>query len=91
MSPNLKRSKALTDAFGSTSPSIYVGFSSLYAVDRCGAIGTFIPYTMLAFAPGELSTIEYPAWNRGNIPANATKSFNFADLPCPPSSVMVSL
>lgn len=77
--------------FFSTSPSIYVGFSTMYAVDRCGAIGTLIPYTMLAFAPEELSTIELPAWDRGNIPSGATKSFNFADLPCPPQSVMVSV
>ena len=91
MSSNLKRLKDLINAFCSTSPSIYVGFSSLFAVDRCGAIGTFIPYTMLAFAPGELSTIEYPAWDRGSIPSGATKSFNFADLPCPPSSEMVCL
>lgn len=79
------------NSFYSTFPSIYVGFSSLYAVDRCGPIGTYIPYTMLAFAPEELSTIEWPAWNRGSIPLEATKSFNFADLPCPPSDVMVSL
>lgn len=79
------------NSFCSTYPSIYVGFSSLYAVDRCGPIGTFIPYTMLTFAPKELSTIEWPAWDRGSIPLEATKSFNFADLPCPPSDVMVSL
>ena len=91
MGPNLKHSKDLVDASYSTSPSIYVGFSALWAADRCGAIGTYIPYTMLAFAPEELSTIEMPVWDRGNIPPGATKSFNFADLPCPPSSVMVSL
>ena len=33
----------------------------------------------MSFAPGELSTIE---GNNG-----ATKSFNFADLPCPPASI----
>ena len=60
-------------------------------MDRCGPIGTYIPYTMLAFAPGELSTIQWPAWDRRSIPLEATKSFNFADLPCPPSDVMVSL
>ena len=91
MSPNLKHSKGLIDTYCSTSPSIYVRFSALWAADRCGPIGTYIPSTMLAFAPGELSTIEWPVWDRGNIPPEATKSFNFADLPCPPSSVMVSL
>lgn len=63
----------------------------MYVVDRCEAIATLIPYTMLAFAPGQLSTIEMPAWDRESIPPRATKSFDFADLPCPPSSVMVSL
>ena len=82
---------ALVNVFSSTSPSVYVGFSAMYAVDRCGPIGTYIPYTMLAFAPGELSTIEWPVWDRGSIPPGATKSFNFADLPCPPQNVMVSL
>lgn len=91
MSLNSWRWKDLVNVFQSTSPSIYVGFSSLYAVDRCGAIGTLIPYTMLAFAPGELSTMEWPAWDRVSIPPEATKSFNFADLPCPPLSILVSL
>ena len=91
MSTNLEHSKDLVNVFYSISPFIYVGFSTLYAVDRCGPIGTYIPYTMLTFMPGELSTIEWPAWDRANIPLAATKSFNFADLPCPPSSVMVSL
>ncbi|CAF9935221.1 MAG: hypothetical protein ALECFALPRED_006338 [Alectoria fallacina] len=45
---------------------------------------------MLTFAPEELSTIEWPAWDRASIPLDATKSFNFGDLPCPPSSVMVA-
>lgn len=63
----------------------------MYAVDRCGPIGTFISYTMLAFTPGELSTIQWPVWDRDSIPPHATKSFNFADLPCPPEDVMVSL
>ena len=88
---NRWRSKDTINVFSSTSPSVYVGFSSLYAVDRCGAVGTFINYTMLAFTPGELSTIEVPAWQRASIPLSATKSFNFADLPCPPQSVMVRL
>ena len=88
--PNLRSREEMINDLASTSPSIYVGFSSLYAVDRCGAIGTYNPYTMLAFAPGELSTIEWPVWDRGSIPLEATKSFNFADLPCPPQSVMVS-
>ena len=79
-----------TNYASSTSPSVYVGFSSLAVRDRCGTVGTDISYTILAFAPGELSTIEIPLWDRDNIPSSATKSFNFADLPCPPLSLMVS-
>lgn len=73
----------------STSPSIYVAFSSITAIDRCGNVGTPVPYTVLAFTPGELSTIEGPVWDRSSIQASRTKSFDFADLPCPPTSVMV--
>ena len=91
VSLKLQRWKDLVNTFPSTSPSIYVGFSAMYAADRCGPIGTYIPYTILAFTPGELSTIEWPAWDRASIPPEATKSFNFADLPCPPQNVMVSL
>lgn len=79
------------NSFCSIYSSIYVGFSSLYVVDRCGSIGTYIPYTMLTFASEELSTIEWLAWDRGSIPLEAIKSFNFVDLSCPPSDVMVSL
>lgn len=45
---------------------------------------------MLAFAPGELSTIARPAWERGSLPASIIKPFDVADLPCPPESVMAS-
>lgn len=41
---------------------------------------------MLAFSPGELSTIAGPLYDRLHP---ATSQFNFADLPCPPQSVMV--
>ncbi|KAM0804316.1 hypothetical protein BDR22DRAFT_835626 [Usnea florida] len=48
-----------------------------------------VPYTLIAFAPGELSTIQIPAWVRASVPPEAAiRSFNFADLPCPPQSVM---
>ena len=43
---------------------------------------------MLAFTPGELSTIAGPLLESGFL-ALTTKQFNFADLPCPPASVMV--
>lgn len=87
--------KVCTHSGLSTSPSIRVGFSNLYATDACGALSTEVNdnqeilYTILAFAPGELSTIEQPAWDRGSMPQSIVKSFNVADLPCPPQSVMV--
>ena len=78
----------------STSPSACVGFSNIYAADGCGVLSTdgqLISSTIIAFAPGELSTIEIPAWIRSSVPPKAAiRSFNFADLPCPPQSVMVS-
>ena len=78
----------------STSPSVCVGFSNIYAADGCGVLSTdgeLISYTVVAFDPGELSTIQTPAWlRRSDLPKAATKAFNFGDLPCPPQSVMVS-
>ncbi|KAL9066628.1 MAG: hypothetical protein Q9161_007458 [Pseudevernia consocians] len=81
--------------FRCTSPSVCVGFSDIYAADACGALSTdgeLIPYTIVAFAPGELSTIQIPAWVRASVPPQAAiRSFNFADLPCPPQSVMYAV
>lgn len=77
----------------STSPSICVGFSDIFAGDNCGGLSTdgeMISYTIVPFTPGELSTIEMPAWIRDTIPAGAIKSFDTGDLPCPPLDVMVS-
>ena len=43
---------------------------------------------MIAFAPGELATIDGPlAFSNNGL--YTTKSFNLEDLPCPPQSVMV--
>ena len=74
----------------STSPSIYANFHGIVAGDFCGLRGSTgsIPATMLAFSPGELSTIAGPIYNTDHP---ATSQFNFADLPCPPQSVMVFL
>ncbi|KAL9137245.1 MAG: hypothetical protein Q9175_001552 [Cornicularia normoerica] len=81
--------------FRCTSPSICVGFSDVYVGDACGALSTdggLIPYTIVAFAPGELSTVQIPAWVRASVPPKtAIRSFNFADLPCPPQSVMYAV
>ena len=43
--------------------------------------------TLIAFAPGELTTIDGPYINTGS--EFQTKSFNFNDLPCPPQNIMV--
>ena len=73
-----------------TSPSIYVNFYSLSATDSCGYRGTTIDSTLVAFAPGELSTVAtamYPAIESGITSGSV---YNFDNLPCPPMSVMSS-
>lgn len=83
-------SVAVVDGHTFISPSIYIAFTSLWATDQCGWLGSVIPVTTMAFAPEDVSTVE------GRILAPAfdkpfkfsTKRFNFADLPCPPRSVM---
>ena len=73
-----------------TSPSIYVNFYSLSATDSCGYRGTTIDSTLIAFAPGELSTVAtamYPAVQSAITPGSV---YNFDNLPCPPMSVMWS-
>jgi len=79
----------------STSPSIYANFHSISAADWCGPVGSeaTITQTMLTFSAGELSTIAGPLHNPvGSSHQNfSTRMFDFADLPCPPQSVMVSL
>ena len=63
------------------SPSAYVIFPAISAGNTCSQVGNGSQTSVtMSFAPGELSTIE---GNRG-----ATKVFNFADLPCPPASVV---
>ena len=78
---------AVSDGFTFTSPSVYVAFYSLSATDDCGIRGNNIKSTMLAFAPGELSTVQGHLWG-GGVQEQKTKVFNFADLPCPPYDVM---
>ena len=78
----------------STSPSIYANFHALTAADECGNVGSrgIIAQTLLAFAPGELSTIAGPLYDPvGTLYTKySTRAFDFADFPCPPQSVMVS-
>ena len=73
-----------------TSPSIYVNFYSLSATDSCGYRGNTIDSTLIAFAPGELSTVAtamYPVIESAIYPGSV---YNFDNLPCPPMSVMWS-
>lgn len=66
----------------STSPSVYIKFPSLMALDSCGPLGpqTTIA-TTLAFAPGELST--YQGFCIAHCNATAFP-FDPADMPCGP-------
>ena len=83
---------------------MYANFHSVEANDFCGYIGSepIITQTMLTFSPGELSTIAGPLTDLGNpmkasdvegatIISFSSEAFDFADLPCPPKSVMVSV
>lgn len=85
-------STAIIDGYTLAAPSIHVAFTNLMVRDQgCGfrGIGS-IPTTILAFNPGELSTVEV-AGNvalEGDDGALPTKAFNFTKLPCPPQSVM---
>jgi hypothetical protein len=45
--------------FSSVSPSVYIGFSSLYAYDYCGTVGESFTNTTIAFDQSELSTIQF--------------------------------
>ena len=78
---NATGSLAVSDGFTFTSPSIYVAFYSLSATDMCGLRGARVSSTMLAFAPGELSTVQGHLWSGGDQ-IKSTRVFDFADLPC---------
>ena len=73
-----------------TSPSIYVNFYSLSATDSCGYRGTTIDSTLIAFAPGELSTVATAMYSALEYAVTPGSVYNFNDLPCPPMSVMSS-
>ena len=68
-----------TESNDSTSPSIYAIFPSIMASDGCNQIGKGYGPITTSFAPGELSTID--------LGGHSTNVYNFADLPCPPSSI----
>ena len=93
MGRNLKFDTGAKADSPSTSPSVYVDFHEVSIVEELGAaVCASFSVPMLSFSPGELSTIEGLHLS-GPLPgiSGVTKVFNFADLPCPPRSVMVSL
>ncbi|MCJ1247554.1 hypothetical protein MMC30_004768 [Trapelia coarctata] len=63
----------------SISPSIYVGFSTVYANNACGPVGGVHTNFTLGFAPGELSTLwaPFPAW-----PVVTTRPFDVNSVTC---------
>ena len=65
----------------STSPSVYAKFYNIIARDSCGA--STVAETMLAFSPGELSTLA-GHYQEGNfyLSSFSTNQFDFGDLPC---------
>lgn len=44
----------------SISPSVYIGFTSLYAYDYCGNVGNSFVSTTMAFNQNEISTVGSP-------------------------------
>ena len=81
-SPHLNASQVsyaiAPDGFVFTSPSVYVVISTIQAKNKCGNVGGVHTSLTLSYAPSQLSTIDGIS--------GETKVFNFADLPCPPSS-----
>ena len=71
--------------FTFTSPSVYIVFPTISAIDSCGILGSIHTSTTLAFAPGDVSTA---ALSSG---INVYNSFNFADVSCPPADATVPL
>ena len=71
---------------------MYVNFIGLQAKDDCGPVRTASSMytTMIAFDADELSTIVGDGYlGDYHYETKRIRPFNFADLPCPPQSVMV--
>lgn len=60
-------------------PSVYVVFPAVSAGNPCTQVGKIYTSVIIKFAPEALSTLE----GQSEVP----KSFNFADIPCPPPDV----
>lgn len=66
----------------SVSPSLYIGFSSLYAYDFCGTLGDVFTATTIAFAPDELSTVLLKPYSTDTFTAStgvSTRTWYSAD------------
>lgn len=61
---------------------MYANFHGINGGDICGT--SLLSPIMVSFSAGELSTI-----GGNSADGYTTKQFNFADIPCPPQSVMV--
>ena len=68
-----------TDKLCSAPPNVYLMITAISAGNEHRRVGSVHSSVVLTLAPGELSTIE------GHD--EATRAYNFADLPCPPSDV----
>lgn len=68
-----------TDKLSSVPPNIYLMITAISAGNEHHQIGSVYTSVILTLAPGQLSTIE----GRDE----ATKAYNFADMPCPPPDV----
>ena len=76
----------VSDDFTFVSPSIYIAFETVSAIDSCGIVGSPHYYTTLSYAPDAVSTLAHLGdWGGpvGYLPGTYSV-FNFADAYCPP-------
>lgn len=72
----------ISNGYTFLSPSVYIGFTSLYAFDFCGNVGNSYTSTTLEFHPDEISTLGVPVsytqvietYTEGTISSISTKS-----------------
>jgi hypothetical protein len=69
-----------SDGFTYTSPSVYVVFSTIEAVNLCGFVGKQFTDVTMAFDPGELYLT--------NGRSGGTTRYEASYLPCPPQSIL---
>ena len=76
----------VSNDFTFTSPSIYIAFETVSAIDSCGIVGSPHYSTTLSFAPEDVSTLADlgQPYREGEYLGQVFSSFNFADADCPP-------